>query len=179
MKTLVIALTLASCGLAFSQSRTVKQGQSKVVKAEEKPAPPAWIRIEGFDEITGPSVAYMLPAAETWIRSESQFTTETVHLTVVCKVGAGKPLIAFVETRIPLHIDDEGPRTFVLYRDADGKVISQRTKIGDNGTSIYNSIADAYKPFIGRVIEFEDIFGTYHKFHFPSVGLEPFEDGCK
>src|SRR5438270_12995478 len=112
MKTLVMALTLASCGLAFSQSRTVKQGQSKVVKAEEKPAPPAWIRIEGFDEITGPSVAYMLPAEEKWIRSESKFSTETVHLTVVCKVGAGKRLIGFVESRILLHIDDEGPCSF-------------------------------------------------------------------
>ena len=166
MKYLATTL-LVLVGVTFAQTKPQPKGQS--VRT------PTWLRVEGYSEIQGHTLGFMLPSTETPISSVAEFSSTTVHLTVVCE--SGNPSSAFIEVRIPLHLD-EVDRTYIQYREGD-KVVSMRTKIGDSGTSAYNPSAKWFKVFVGKAIQVEDVFGNMHIFHFPSVGLEPFEDGCK
>jgi hypothetical protein len=106
-------------------------------------------------------------------------------LDVVCgKQGAAE--VAFISFPMPLHIDhtyigDGGVSEFstqISYREGS-EVVSRLSVIGDDGSSVFTRSAESFKPFIGKAIEVEDIFGHTHTFHFPSVSLGPLEGGCQ
>lgn len=51
--------------------------------------------------------------------------------------------------------------TEIRYRE-DNEVASRLATIEDSGSSVFTRSADWFKPFVGRAIEVEDIYGLLH-----------------
>lgn len=170
MKSVALALIFIGTALA----------QNKPVQAHAK-----WLLRESHDEIQGDSLAFYLPSTETPIPSRSgRIAKSTVYMGVVCTKDGGIE-VAYITFDTPLHIDhtyvgESGSElsTEIRYREGD-KVASRLAVIENDGSSVFTRSAEWFKPFVGKAIEIEDIYGHMHIFHFPSVSLEPLEGGCK
>jgi hypothetical protein len=172
MKWFVLALIFIGTALA----------QNKVVQGH-----PKWQLHESHDEIHGDSLSFILPSTEASVRSQSSGRIEksAVYMGVICGKDGGIE-VAYISFNIPLHIDhmyvgDSGRSesfTEIRYREGD-EVASRLAVIEDDGSSVFTRSADWFKPFVGKAIEIEDVYGHIHVFHFPSVSLAPLEGDCK